>query len=227
MKKLLSYITEIREAIRELKKEEAKTKAGNSDLNSAFFSYLEKNAQKGYGTRTKVKMTAETLAFVEKHHISKLDDFQSVVTNLYNRVASLRKEIRELQAEKKAVDEILRMSQQYKETLLVYKEWYVISNPKKKATFEMAHQGELMRFHIAEHVLKKNYLDMRIPVKALKRKSEELASAIKGSSPELERVKEEAKQAYKLKCRIADAYKQYVRQGSCWCEKCSSSSAFN
>ena len=43
--------------------------------------------------------TAETLAFVEKHHISKLDDFQSVVTNLYNQVATLRKEIRELQAE--------------------------------------------------------------------------------------------------------------------------------
>ena len=43
-------------------------------------------------------------------------DFQSVVTNLYNRVASLRKEIRELQAEKMGVDEIIRMSQQYKET---------------------------------------------------------------------------------------------------------------
>lgn len=64
---------------------------------------------------------------------------------------------------------------------------------------------------MAERVLKKNYPDMRIPVKALKRKSEELASAIKGSSPELERVKEEAKQAYKLKCRIADAYKQTQR----------------
>ncbi len=208
MKKLLSYIATIREAIKELKKEEEKTKAENSDLNSALFFYLEKNAQKGYGTRTKVKMTAETLAFVEKYHISKLDDFQGVVANLYNRVASLRKEIRELQAEKKAVDEILRMSQQYKETLPVYKEWYTISNPKKKADFETAHQGELMRFHMAERVLKKNYPDMRIPVKALKRKSEELASAIKGSSPELERVKEEAKQAYILKCRIADAYKQ-------------------
>ena len=67
--------------------------------------------------------TAETLAFVEKHHISKLDDFQSVVTNLYNQVATLRKEIRELQAEKKGVEEMLRMYQQYKETLLVYKEY--------------------------------------------------------------------------------------------------------
>lgn len=188
-----------------------KTKAENSDLNGAFFSYLDKNAQKGYGTGTKVKITAETLAFVEKHHISKLDDFQNVVTNSYNQVATLRKEIRELQAEKKGVEEMLRMYQQYKETLLVYKEWYAISNPKKKADFETAHQGELMRFHMAERVLKKNYPDMRIPVKALKRKSEELASAIKGSSPELERVKEEAKQAYKLKCRIADAYKQTQR----------------
>ena len=208
MKKLLSYIAGIREAIKELKQEEAKSKAENSELSSALFFYLEKNAEKGYRAGTKVKMTAETLAFVEKYHISKLDDFQNVVTNLYNRVASLRKEVRELQAEKKVVDEILRMSQQYKETPSVYKEWYTISNPKKKADFETAHQGELMRFHMAERVLKKNYSDMRIPVKALKRKSEELASAIKGSSPELERVKEEAKQAYKLKCRIADAYKQ-------------------
>ena len=208
MKKLLSYIAGIREAIKELKKEEEKTKAENSDLNSALFSYLDKNAQKGYGTGTKVKITAETLAFVEKYHISKLDDFQGVVTNLYNRVASLRKEIRELQEEKKVVDEMLRMSQQYKETLPVYKEWYAISNPKKKAAFETAHEGELMKFHMAERVLAKNYPDMRIPVKALKKKSEELASAIKGISPELERVKEEAKQAYKLKCRIADAYKR-------------------
>ena len=100
------------------------------------------------------------------------------------------------------------MSMQYKETLPVYKEWYAISNSKKKAAFETAHQGELMRFHMAERVLKKNYPDMRIPVKALKKKSEELASVIKGISPELERVKEEARQAYKLKCRIADAYKQ-------------------
>lgn len=208
MKKLLSYIAGIREAIKELKQEEVKSKAENSELSSALFFYLEKNAEKGYRSGTKVKMTAETLAFVEKHHISKLDDFQGVVTNLYNRVASLRKEIRELQAEKKGVDEIIRMSEQYKETLPVYKEWYAISNPKRKAAFETAHQGELMRFHMAERVLKKNYPDMRIPAKALKRKSEEFASAIKGSSPELERVKEEAKQAYKLKCRIADAYKQ-------------------
>lgn len=156
-------------------------------------------------------MTAETLAFVEKYHISKLDDFQNVVTNLYNRVASLRKEICELQAEKKGVDEIIRMSEQYKEILPVYKEWYAISNPKKKADFETAHQGELMRFHMAERVLAKNYPDMRIPLKNLKKKSEELASVIKGISPELERVKEEAKQAYKLKCRIADAYKQTQR----------------
>ena len=42
------------------------------------------------------------MAFVEKYHITKLDDFQGVVTNLYNQVATLRKEIRELQAEKKA-----------------------------------------------------------------------------------------------------------------------------
>lgn len=208
IKRLLSYIAGIREAIKELKQEEAKTKAENGDLSSALFSYLEKNAEKGYCAETKVKMTAETLAFVEKHHISKLDDFQSVVTNLYNRVASLRKEIRELQVEKKGVDEIIRMSQQYKETFPVYKEWYAISNPKKKAAFETAHEGELMRFHMAERVLKKNYPDMRIPVKGLKKKSEELASAIKGISPELERVKVEAKQAYKLKCQIADACKQ-------------------
>ena len=211
MKKLLSYIAEIRDAIKELKHEEARAKGENGELSSALFFYLGKNTEKGYRAETKVKMTAEVLAFVEKYHITKLDDFQGVVTNLYNQVATLRKEIRELQAEKKGVEEMLRMYQQYKETLLVYKEWYAISNPKKKADFETAHQGELMRFHMAERVLKKNYPDMRIPVKALKRKSEELASAIKGSSPELERVKEEAKQAYKLKCRIADAYKQTQR----------------
>lgn len=56
-------------------------------------------------------MTAEVLAFVEKYHITKLDDFQGVVTNLYNQVATLRKEIRELQAEKKGVEEMLRMYQ--------------------------------------------------------------------------------------------------------------------
>lgn len=211
MKKLLSYIAEIRDAIKELKHAEARAKGENGELSSALFFYLGKNTEKGYRAETKVKMTAEVLAFVEKYHITKLDDFQGVVTNLYNQVATLRKEIRELQAEKKGVEEMLRMYQQYKETLLVYKEWYAISNPKKKADFETAHQGELMRFHMAERVLKKNYPDMRIPVKALKRKSEELASAIKGSSPELERVKEEAKQAYKLKCRIADAYKQTQR----------------
>ena len=73
-------------------------------------------------------------------------------------------------AKEKGVDEIIRMSEQYKETLPVYKEWYAISNPKKKADFETAHQGELMRFHMAERVLAKNYPDMRIPLKNLKKK---------------------------------------------------------
>lgn len=120
------------QVIQELKDEEAKTKAENSDLSSALFSYSDKNTEKCYRAETKVKMTAEVLVFVERYHITKLDDFQGVVTNLYNQVATLRKEIRELQAEKKDVEEILRMSQQYKETLPVYKEWYGISNPKKK-----------------------------------------------------------------------------------------------
>lgn len=69
MKKLLLHIAGIREAIKELKQEEAKTKAKtkaeNSDLSSALFSYLDKNVQKGYHAGTNVKMTAETLAFVE------------------------------------------------------------------------------------------------------------------------------------------------------------------
>ena len=40
MKKLLSYIAGIREAIKELKQEEVKSKAENSELSSALFFYL-------------------------------------------------------------------------------------------------------------------------------------------------------------------------------------------
>lgn len=142
-----------------------------------------------------------------------IKSINQTMKKLLSYIDGIRETIKELKqeeakAEKKGVEEMLRMYQQYKETLPVYKEWYAISNPKKKADFETAHQGELMRFHMAERVLAKNYPDMRIPVKTLKKKSEKLVSAIKGISPELERVKEEAKQAYKLKCRIADAYRQ-------------------
>jgi len=62
------------------------------------------------------------LNFIEKNHITKLEDFQNTVTGLYEKVTTLRKEIRGLEAEKKGVEEILRMYTQYKETLPVYKE---------------------------------------------------------------------------------------------------------
>jgi len=60
---------------------------------------------------------------------------------------------------------------------------------------------------MVERMLKKEYPDMRIPVKTLTRKTEELTSAIKAISLELEKAKKEASQAYKLKCQIADTYK--------------------
>lgn len=55
------------------------------------------------------------------------------IAGIRDAIKELKKEETKTKAEKKAVDEILRMSQQYKETLLVYKEWYANSNPKKKA----------------------------------------------------------------------------------------------
>ena len=208
IRKLLSFISDLLSEIEKLKKEEAKVRTNHNDLSEAVYSYLDKTEGQRYRAETKVKMTAEVLNFIEKNHITKLEDFQNTVTGLYEKVTTLRKEIRGLEAEKKGVEEILRMYTRYKGTLPVYKEWYAISNAKKKAAFETAHHGELTRFHMAERMLKKEYPDMRIPVKTLTRKTEELTSAIKAISPELEKAKKEASQAYKLKCQIADTYKR-------------------
>ena len=202
LRNIFDMIRAIIEVIEEVKREQAEAKAvaesNWKELQAALDEYETELRQKytyAHGRIASQKMI-DLHCFVINNDIRRLDDFEDVVKMLYGNVSDAKRELKQTEDEKKECDRIINLWDKLQENLKYYKKWYKISEPEKKAAYAEAHHGELNIYHMAARELKKTYPDLTVPIKAIKKKRDDLKERTVGLRDRYKKYEAAAKQAY-------------------------------
>ena len=212
--KLKSVLDDIEELRRIEAEEKAAAQAERKEFWDAIKEYETDIRQKytyGHGLVASKKMI-KLYEFINMNHISSLDDFKDFTKVMYDRVYNLRHEMRDLNDKINKCNEVLRYAEHYKKYTPYYKEWYKISNTKKKTAYYEKHREELSLYHCAVRELKPTYPDMKIPVKAITKKLDEYKTELSRLSYRLPEYDKAAKQAFALQKQVADAHREKVQR---------------
>ena len=214
IRRILGKLKSVLDDIEELRKLEAEEKAAGQakrkELWDAIKEYETDIRQKytyGHGIVASKKMI-KLYEFISMNHISSLDDFKDFTKIMYDRAFKLRHEMRDLNDNINRCNDILRYAERYKKYTPYYKEWYKISNPKKKTAYYEAHRQELSLYHCAVRKLKGTYPDMKIPIKAIMKKRDEYKVEYGRLSYRLPEYDKTAKQAFALQKQIRDSHRE-------------------
>ena len=212
IRRILGTLKSILDEIEETRRQEAEANAIKQTERKEFWdaiSEFEKEIRKkytyGHGIVATKKMM-KLYEFVINNHIQSLEDFKDFTHITYVRLNDLRQELRGIDDNVRTLNEVLRRADDYKRTKKVYDAWYSISNPKKKAEFAEKNHGDLSLYHQAVRVLKSKYPDMKVPVKEITKKRDELVARGHALSAKLPEYKKAADQAYALKIQLYDAH---------------------
>ena len=218
IRKILGTFKAVLDEIEEMRKKEAQAKAEAQAQFNEFWDAIgeyEKEIRKKYTYGHGIVATKKMLKvheFIINNHISNLNDFKDFTHVIYDRLYKHRHEMIDLEKKISALNKVLERYETYKENAPYYKVWYKISNPKKKAAYKAEHDYELKRYHVAERELKVIYPDMKIPVKELIKKRDELKTQYSKMAVKLPDYKKAADQAYKFQKQIADAHRERVQK---------------
>ena len=218
IRRILGKLKSVLDDIEELRKIEAEEKAAAQANHKEFWDAVKEYEadirQKytyGHGLVASKKMI-RLYEFINMNHISSLDDFKDFTKTMYDRAYKLRHEMRDLNDKIKKCDDVLRYADHYKKYAPYYREWYKISNPKKKEAYYEAHREQLSLYHCAVRELKPTYPDMKIPVKAIMKKRDEYKAEYSRLSCRLPEYDKAAKQAFALQKQVADAHRERVQR---------------
>lgn len=214
IRKILGTFKSVLDEIEEMRKQEAEAKAEAQAQRKEFMDAIgeyEKEIRKKYTYGRGIVATKKMLKvheFIINNHISSLDDFKDFTRVMYDRLYKHRHEMIDLEKKIAVLNRVLERYETYKENAPYYKAWYKISDPKKKAAYKAKHDYELKMYHIAERELKGAYPDMKIPVRDITKKRDELKAKYSILATKLPDYKKAADQAYKFQKQLRDAHQE-------------------
>lgn len=71
------------------------------------------------------------ISFINRYNICRLDDFEKVVSKLYDDVYDINQERKAVEQEIKFITETFRYQKQYKENAPIYRKWYEMKDSVK------------------------------------------------------------------------------------------------
>lgn len=218
IRRILGTLKAVLDEIEEMRRQDAETKAETKALHREFWDAVgeyerEIREKYAYG-RGKVasRKILEVHEFIINNSVSNLDDFKNLTHVMYDRLSKHRREMIDLEKKISAFNKVLERYETYKENARFYKAWYGISDPKKKAAYKAEHDYELKRYHATERELKAIYPDMKIPLREITKKRDELKTRYGIMASQLPDYKKAADQAYKFQKQIADAQRERAQR---------------
>lgn len=208
--KILNVFKTIIDDIEDMKRSKADVSAWSADFWDAIEEY--ERALQGeyeYGRKRIVsKKMIDLYSFVSCNNIRDLDSLSDYSKIMYEKLDNIRHEARNWEEKVKGCDRILDLYEKMKHWEGVYKQWYGISDPKKKKAFVSEHEPQLNAYHMAKRELKKEYPDLKIPIRKLIQEREQYKEKARAVSSQLDHYKKAASQAYAYKKQIYDAHRE-------------------
>ena len=194
----------IQEAKAQLEKEEQAARQ-SPNLITILNQYLEQRNAGAWSNRAKVKNLqdyAQLFNMLYERRLVTLADFENYMRDFQDKSSTMTAELKAKSSRMKELQNLIRYADDFKRLRLVYDELNAIKFKKKREAFYAEHESELKLFYLAKRKLDAVSPDHKFPVPAWKKELKKLEVSYKKQSEELEPIRQELKELYRIKGKI-------------------------
>lgn len=161
IKALITWITATKEALKEMFTKE-------SAVVDLLFDYERVRNVGAYSNKAKVnnsKKYMEQCKFLMKYEILSMDDLKTEIESIHSRWKALRDDVRTMENEKKDLQELLKLCDDYHEFKDIANEYYSLKSKSKQEQFFESHRREMTIYRAASRHLKERGFSKENPIK--------------------------------------------------------------
>ena len=194
----------IKEAKAQLEKEEQAARQ-SPNLITILNQYLDQRNAGAWSNRAKVKNLqdyAQLFNMLYERRLVTLADFENYMRDFQDKSSTMTAELKEKSSRMKELQNLIRYADDFKRLRPLYDELNAIKFRKKREAFYAEHESELRLFYLAKRKLDAVTPEHKFPVPAWKKELKRLEVSYEKQSEELEPIRQELKELYRIKGKI-------------------------
>jgi hypothetical protein len=156
-----------------------------NDLLALHCANRNKGAYSNKAKNANLQRYAEAFSFLQSKDLYTVDDLETTLHAMQDKIDMLKKAASTKQARIKEVNELLRMVDYYKSGKSAADKLKFIRFEKSRQKYKAEHDDELRTFYMAERKLKPYFKDGKLPITAWRREREQLEQDCKDIQTEL------------------------------------------
>lgn len=157
---------------------------------------------------------AEAFSFLQSKKLYTVDDLETTLHAMQDKIDTLKKSASSKQARIKEVDELLRMVDYYKSGKPAADKLKSIRFEKSRQKYESEHDNELRTFYMAERKLKPYFKDGKLPITAWCKERAQLEQEYRDIQSELSPLHADAKKLWAIHYNIYEGQHEQERQNT-------------
>ena len=185
-----------------------------NDLLALHCANRNKGAYSNKAKNANLQRYAEAFSFLQSKNLYTVDDLESTLHAMQNKIDTLKRSASTNQARIKEVDELLRMVDYYKSGKSATDKLKSIRFEKSRQKYKAEHDNELRTFYMAERKLKPYFKDGKLPITAWRREREQLEQEYRDIQTELAPLHADAKKLWAIHYNIYEVQHEQERQNT-------------
>ena len=185
-----------------------------NDLLALHCSIRNKGAYSNKAKNANLQRYAEAFSFLQSKKLYTVDDLETTLHAMQDKIDTLKKSASSRQARIKEVDELLRMVDYYKSGKSAADKLKSIRFEKSRQKYKAEHDDELRTFYMAERKLKPYFKDGKLPITAWRREREQLEQEYRDIQTELSPLHADAKKLWAIHYNIYEVQHEQERQNT-------------
>ena len=185
-----------------------------NDLLALHCANRNKGAYSNKAKNANLQRYAEAFSFLQSKNLYTVDDLESTLHAMQDKIDTLRKSASAKQARIKEVDELLRMVDYYKSGKPAADKLKSIRFEKSRQKYKAEHDDELRTFYMAERKLKPHFKDGKLPIAAWRKERAQLEQEYRDIQTELSPLHADAKKLWAIHYNIYEAQHEQERQNA-------------
>ena len=185
-----------------------------NDLLALHCANRNKGAYSNKAKNANLQRYAEAFSFLQSKNLYTVDDLETTLHTMQDKIDTLKKSASSKQAHIKEVNELLRMVDYYKSGKPAADKLKSIRFEKSRRKYKAEHDEELRTFYMAERKLKPYFKDGKLPITAWRREREQLEQEYRDIQTELSPLHADAKKLWAIHYNIYEVQHEQERQNT-------------
>ena len=185
-----------------------------NDLLTLHCANRNKGAYSNKAKNANLQRYAEAFSFLQSKKLYTVDDLETTLHAMQDKIDTLKKSASSRQARIKEVDELLRMVDYYKSGKSAADKLKSIRFEKSRQKYKAEHDDGLRTFYMAERKLKPYFKDGKLPITSWRKERAQLEQEYRDIQTELSPLHADAKKLWAIHYNIYEVQHEQERQNT-------------